>query len=176
LLNIFGTLYRPTGGRVLHEGEDLFVRSPQEQAAFRNRQIGFVFQFHHLLPEFTALENVMMPQLIARVSRKAAREKAEAILTEVGLQDRLTHRIGELSGGEQQRVAIARALVRSPRLILADEPTGNLDRKTGGQIMDLFLRLNQELGLTFLMVTHNLELARRFQRQVEIVDGKAVER
>lgn len=176
LLHILGTLERPTGGRVLHEGEDLFVRSPQEQAAFRNRQIGFVFQFHHLLPEFTALENVMMPQLIARVSRKAAREKAEAILTEVGLQDRLTHRIGELSGGEQQRVAIARALVRSPRLILADEPTGNLDRKTGGQIMDLFLRLNQELGLTFLMVTHNLELARRFQRQVEIVDGKAVER
>lgn len=176
LLHILGTLDRPTGGRVLHEGEDLFQRSSQEQAAYRNRQIGFVFQFHHLLPEFTALENVMMPRLIARAPKKEAREKAEEILIAVGLKDRLSHRIGELSGGEQQRVAIARALVRSPQLILADEPTGNLDRKTGEQIMDLFLRLNREMGLTFLMVTHNLELARRFQRQVEIVDGKSVER
>jgi lipoprotein-releasing system ATP-binding protein len=175
LLHILGTLDRPSGGQVLHEGENLFARSPRDQARFRNRQIGFVFQFHHLLPEFTALENTMMPHLIARVRKQEAREKAEEILTQVGLKERLFHRIGELSGGEQQRVAIARALIRSPQLILADEPTGNLDRKTGEQIIELFNRLNRDQGVTFLMVTHNQELARRFRRRVEIVDGKAVE-
>jgi lipoprotein-releasing system ATP-binding protein len=175
LLHILGTLDRPSSGEVLHDGENLFQWSPKDQAGFRNREIGFVFQFHHLLPEFSALENTMMPLLIARVRKSEAQQRAEEILSQVGLKERLSHRIGELSGGEQQRVAIARALVQSPRLILADEPTGNLDRKTGEQIIELFTRLNREQGVTFLMVTHNQELSRRFKRRVEIVDGKALE-
>jgi lipoprotein-releasing system ATP-binding protein len=175
LLHILGTLDRPSSGQVLFEGQNIFEQTPQELARFRNQKIGFVFQFHHLLPEFTALENTMMPLLIARGSKQEAKQKAEEILTQLGLKDRLSHRIGELSGGEQQRVAIGRALILSPRLILADEPTGNLDRKTGEQIMELFNQLNQEKGVTFLMVTHNQDLARRFKRNVEIVDGKAIE-
>ncbi|MBA4392499.1 MAG: lipoprotein-releasing system ATP-binding protein LolD [Desulfobacca sp.] len=175
LLHILGTLDRPSSGQVLFEGQNIFEQTPQELAKFRNQKIGFVFQFHHLLPEFTALENTMMPLLIARESKQEARESAEEILAQLGLKDRLSHRIGELSGGEQQRVAIARALIRSPQLILADEPTGNLDRKTGEQIMELFNQLNQEKGVTFLMVTHNQDLSRRFKRNVEIVDGKARE-
>jgi lipoprotein-releasing system ATP-binding protein len=175
LLHILGTLDRPSSGQVLFQGQNIFEQTPQEMARFRNQKIGFVFQFHHLLPEFTALENTMMPLLIARGSKQEARQKAEEILTQLGLKDRLSHRIGELSGGEQQRVAIGRALIGSPQLILADEPTGNLDRKTGEQIMELFNQLNQEKGVTFLMVTHNQDLARRFKRNVEIVDGKAIE-
>jgi len=175
LLHIMGTLDRPSGGQVLFEGQNIFEQSAKDLARFRNQKVGFVFQFHHLLPEFTALENTMMPQLIAGASKPEAREKAEEILTQLGLKDRLFHRIGELSGGEQQRVAIARSLIRSPQLILADEPTGNLDRKTGTQIIDLFNKLNQEKGVTFLMVTHNQNLSRRFKRNVEIVDGKAIE-
>lgn len=175
LLHIMGTLDRPSGGQVLFEGQNIFEQSAKDLARFRNQKIGFVFQFHHLLPEFTAMENTMMPQLIAGASKPEAREKAEEILTQLGLKDRLFHRIGELSGGEQQRVAIARSLIRSPQLILADEPTGNLDRKTGTQIIDLFNQLNQEKGVTFLMVTHNQDLSRRFKRNVEIVDGKAIE-
>jgi lipoprotein-releasing system ATP-binding protein len=175
LLHILGTLDRPSSGQVLFEGQNIFEQTPQELARFRNQKIGFVFQFHHLLPEFTAMENTMMPLLIARGSKQEARQKAEEILTQLGLKDRLAHRIGELSGGEQQRVAIGRALIGSPQLILADEPTGNLDRKTGEQIMELFNQLNQEKGVTFLMVTHNQDLARRFKRNVEIVDGKAIE-
>ena len=175
LLHIMGTLDRPSGGQVLFEGQNIFEQSEKDQARFRNQKIGFVFQFHHLLPEFTALENTMMPQLIAGESKPKARERAEEILTQLGLKERLFHRIGELSGGEQQRVAIARSLIRSPQLILADEPTGNLDRKTGTQIIDLFDQLNQEKGVTFLMVTHNQDLSRRFKRNVEIVDGKAIE-
>jgi len=176
LLHILGTLERPTSGEVRYEGRELFARSPQELAGFRNEKIGFVFQFHHLLPEFSTLENAMMPLLIARKSKQEASRKAEELLVQLGLKERLTHRIGELSGGEQQRVAIARALVRSPQLVLADEPTGNLDRKTGGQIMDLFQELNQARGVTFLMVTHNLDLAKTFQRRIEIIDGKAFEK
>ncbi len=176
LLHILGTLDRPSGGQVLFEGQDIFGQSALALARFRNQKIGFVFQFHHLLPEFTAVENTMMPLLIAGEGNREARGRAEEILAQLGLKDRLLHRIGELSGGEQQRVAIARALIRDPQLILADEPTGNLDRKTGIQIIDLFSRLNQEKGVTFLMVTHNQELSRRFKRIVEIVDGKAVER
>lgn len=176
LLHILGTLDRPSGGQVFFEGQDIFEQSALALARFRNQKIGFVFQFHHLLPEFTALENTMMPLLIAGEGNREARGRAEEILTQLGLKDRLLHRIGELSGGEQQRVAIARALIRDPQLILADEPTGNLDRKTGAQIIDLFSRLNLEKGVTFLMVTHNQELSRRFKRIVEIVDGKAVER
>jgi lipoprotein-releasing system ATP-binding protein len=175
LLHIMGTLDRPSGGQVLFEGQNIFEQSAKDLARFRNQKIGFVFQFHHLLPEFTAMENTMMPQLIAGASKPEAVEKAEEVLTQLGLKDRLFHRIGELSGGEQQRVAIARSLIRSPQLILADEPTGNLDRKTGTQIIDLFNQLNQEKGVTFLMVTHNQDLSRRFKRNVEIVDGKAIE-
>jgi lipoprotein-releasing system ATP-binding protein len=175
LLHILGTLDRPSAGQVLFEGQNLFEQSAMDLARFRNEKIGFVFQFHHLLPEFTALENTMMPLLIAGDGNREARGRAEEILSQLGLKERLHHRIGELSGGEQQRVAIARALIRAPQLILADEPTGNLDRKTGSQIIDLFIRLNQEKGVTFLMVTHNQELSRRFKRNVEIIDGKAVE-
>ncbi len=175
LLHILGTLDRPSGGQVLFEGQNIFEQSAKDLARFRNQKIGFVFQFHHLLPEFTALENTMMPLLIAGEGNREARERAEEILSQLGLKDRLHHRIGELSGGEQQRVAIARALIRAPQLILADEPTGNLDRKTGTQIIDLFNRLNQEKGVTFLMVTHNQELSGRFKRNVEIIEGKAVE-
>ncbi|MFH0788065.1 MAG: ABC transporter ATP-binding protein [Pseudomonadota bacterium] len=175
LLHILGTLDRPSSGQVLFEGQNIFEQTPQELARFRNQKIGFVFQFHHLLPEFTALENTMMPLLIAGDSKQEARRRAEEMLAQLGLKERLFHRIGELSGGEQQRVAISRALIRSPQLILADEPTGNLDRKTGEQIIELFNQLNQEKGVTFLMVTHNQDLSRRFKRNVEIVDGKAIE-
>ena len=175
LLHILGTLDRPSGGQVLFEGQNIFEQTAKELARFRNRKIGFVFQFHHLLPEFTALENTMMPLLIGGSGKQKAQERAEEILIQLGLRDRLFHRIGELSGGEQQRVAIARSLIGSPQLILADEPTGNLDRKTGEQIVDLFLRQNQENGVTFLMVTHNQELSRRFRRNIKIVDGKATE-
>ena len=175
LLYVLGTLDRPSGGQVLFAGRSLFEQSPQELARFRNENIGFVFQFHHLLPEFSAVENTMMPLLIAQVGKKEARERAEELLRQVGLEERLRHRIGQLSGGEQQRVAIARALVREPQLILADEPTGNLDRKTGEQIIELFNQLNLEKGITFLMVTHNLELSKRFRRTVEIIDGRAIE-
>jgi lipoprotein-releasing system ATP-binding protein len=175
LLHILGTLDRPSGGQVLFEGQNIFEQSAIDLARFRNQKIGFVFQFHHLLPEFTALENTMMPLLIAGEGNREARGRAEDILSQLGLKERLHHRIGELSGGEQQRVAIARALIRAPQLILADEPTGNLDRKTGTQIIDLFNRLNREKGVTFLMVTHNQELSRRFKRNVEIIEGKAIE-
>jgi len=175
LLHILGALDRPSGGEVLFEGQNIFNLDPREISRFRNRKIGFVFQFHHLLPEFNALENTMMPVLIAREPREEARDRARRLLTRVGLEGRLTHRIGELSGGEQQRVAIARALVQDPELVLADEPTGNLDRKTGEQVLDLFMELNQEKGIAFVMVTHNLELARQFNRKIEIRDGQAVE-
>lgn len=175
LLHILGTLDRPSGGQVLFEGRNIFEQTAQELARFRNQKIGFVFQFHHLLPEFTALENTMMPLLIGREGKQEAQERAEEILVQLGLKDRLSHRIGELSGGEQQRVAIARSLIRSPQLILADEPTGNLDRKTGEQIVDLFLEQNQEKGVTFLMVTHNQDLSKRLSRTIKIVDGRAAE-
>jgi len=175
LLHILGTLDHPTRGEVLFEGRNIFQLSPAELARFRNRKVGFVFQFHHLLPEFNALENTMMPVLIDRGEKAEARTRAEDILTRLGLQDRLTHRIGELSGGEQQRVAIARALVQAPKLVLADEPTGNLDRKTGEQILKLFMDLNREQGITLIMVTHNLELAGQFQRVIEIRDGQVRE-
>jgi lipoprotein-releasing system ATP-binding protein len=175
LLHILGALDHPTGGEVLFEGRNIFQLSPQELARFRNRKIGFVFQFHHLLPEFNALENTMMPILIDRGGKAEARTRAEEILTRLGLQDRLKHRIGELSGGEQQRVAIARALIQSPGLVLADEPTGNLDRKTGMQILKLFMELNREQGITLIMVTHNLELAEQFHRVIEIRDGQVKE-
>ena len=174
LLHILGTLERPSAGKVRWEGEDVFSLDDRSLAAFRNRKVGFVFQFHHLLAEFNALENVMMPALIARLPQPVAREQAEAILIRVGLKERLTHRVSTLSGGEQQRVAVARALVLQPEVLLADEPTGNLDPKSGSRVQELILELNLERGLTSVIVTHNLEMARILDRQITLLDGKAV--
>ncbi len=172
LLHILGALDRPSSGSVRYRGDELFAHSDQELADFRNRSIGFVFQFHHLLAEFTALENVMLPALIARQSRKAAEKRAALLLDQVGLSHRLPHRPGELSGGEQQRVAIARALMLEPELLLADEPTGNLDMKTSEAIHELLARLQQEIGITLVIVTHNEHLAAGMERTVRLVDGK----
>jgi lipoprotein-releasing system ATP-binding protein len=141
-------------------------------ALFRNREIGFVFQFHHLLPEFSALENTLIPCLIQGLPKKEAASRAEAILTAVGLKDRLLHKPGELSGGEQQRVAVARAMVLEPKVLLADEPTGNLDTRTGESVFDLLQELNQVKGLTLIVVTHNSALASRMSRQIHLVDGR----
>lgn len=174
LLHILGTLDRPSQGAVLYQGEDIFTRSARALAAWRNRAIGFVFQFHNLLPEFNALENTMMPALIQGMKSRQARKQAEEILEEVGLTDRMRHKPGELSGGEQQRVAVARALVLHPTLLLADEPTGNLDSETGERIIKLIFSLNQTKGVTLIVVTHNEVLARRFPRQISLADGKAV--
>jgi lipoprotein-releasing system ATP-binding protein len=174
LLHLLGTLERPSSGRILWEGVDVFAMEDRPLAAFRNRKVGFVFQFHHLLSEFNALENVMMPALIARVAQETAREKAEAILVRVGLQDRLSHRVATLSGGEQQRVAVARALVLDPEVLLADEPTGNLDPKSGARVQELIMELNHERGLTSVIVTHNPELARALDRRITLVDGKTM--
>ena len=174
LLHILGTLERPSAGQVFWDGEEVFALDDRRLAAFRNRKVGFVFQFHYLLPEFDALENVMMPALIARVPKPQAREGAEAILVRVGLKDRLRHRVSTLSGGEQQRVAVARSLMLQPEVLLADEPTGNLDPKSGGQVHDLLMDLNREQNLTSVIVTHNLELARSLNRQITLVDGKAM--
>ncbi len=174
LLHILGTLERPSTGQVRWEDQDVFSLDDRSLAAFRNRKVGFVFQFHHLLAEFNALENVMMPALIARIPQVAAREQAEAILVRVGLKDRLTHRVTTLSGGEQQRVAVARALVLEPEVLLADEPTGNLDPKSGIRVQELILELNAEKGLTSVIVTHNLEMARVLDRQITLIDGKAI--
>jgi lipoprotein-releasing system ATP-binding protein len=171
LLNIMGTLEPPTHGMVRFQGHNMRDMEEMELCRLRNKDLGFVFQFHHLLPEFNALENTLMPGLIARLSRREAEERAEGILTKVGLQARLTHRVGELSGGEQQRVAIARALVMSPKLLLADEPTGNLDMTTGDGIVDLLVNLNRSEGITMVIVTHNHRLAQRMSRLIELVDG-----
>jgi lipoprotein-releasing system ATP-binding protein len=170
-LQILGTLDLPTSGSIRFDGEELTTMSASRLAEFRNRRIGFVFQFHHLLPDFTALENVMMPALIQRMTTERARRKARDILGRVGLAHRLTHRPGELSGGEQQRVALARAMVLEPSLLLADEPTGNLDRSTGMAIHQLFLELNRERGSTLLVVTHNPDLAVLMPRRLRMLDG-----
>ncbi len=173
LLHILGTLERPTSGEMLWDGEEVFTLDDRRLADFRNRKIGFVFQFHHLLPEFNALENVMMPALIARRPPSEAQERAEQILIQVGLKDRLGHRVSTLSGGEQQRVAVARALVMEPEVLLADEPTGNLDPRSGLQVQEMLLMLNREKGLTSIIVTHNLEMAAVLDRQITLADGKA---
>jgi lipoprotein-releasing system ATP-binding protein len=175
LLYILGTLDRPTTGKVLYRGKDIFTLNERELALFRNREIGFVFQFHHLLPEFNALENTMMPCLIQGISKKEAAFRAETILSLVGLKERLSHKPGELSGGEQQRVAVARALVLEPKVLLADEPTGNLDTKTGESVFHLLQELNQIKGVTLIVVTHNLKLASQLPRQINLADGKALE-
>jgi lipoprotein-releasing system ATP-binding protein len=172
LLNIMGTLEQPTEGNVRFENRNLREMAEAERCLLRNRRIGFVFQFHHLLPEFNALENTFIPALIGRTGKQEAMERAREILVKVGLEHRLNHRIGELSGGEQQRVAIARALVMKPRLLLADEPTGNLDASTGEGIVDRLLQLNAEEGLTMVIATHNHRLAERMSKQLEILDGR----
>ena len=175
LLHCLGTLDLPTRGQIFFGDTDITRLSPPDLASFRNRSIGFVFQFHHLLAEFTALENAMMPALIGRVPVKEARERAGEMLASVGLSHRLNHRPGELSGGEQQRVAIARALVMRPALLLADEPTGNLDTRTSDEVHELLFRINAEQKMTLLVVTHNMELARRVPRQIRMADGRLVD-
>ena len=173
LLHLLGALDRPTSGTVCFHGDDIFQKNDRELAAFRNRSIGFVFQFHHLLPEFTALENVMMPALIAGSREDEARSNGRGTAGRRGAGARLTHRPGELSGGEQQRVAIARALVMSPELLLADEPTGNLDMKTSEGVHAVLADLQQKKGLTLVVVTHNERLAAAMGRTVRLVDGRS---
>jgi lipoprotein-releasing system ATP-binding protein len=175
LLHILGTLERPTEGGVYFGDEDVFDKNDSELSRFRNTEIGFVFQFHYLLPEFTALENVMMPCLINGIDSPAAKDMAADVLEKVGLGQRLEHRPGELSGGEQQRVAIARAVVLKPKVILADEPTGNLDMDTGASILELFMMLNSEYGITSVLVTHNQVIAGRLNRRIRLSDGNIVD-
>ena len=175
LLHLLGGLDKPNSGRVLMDGIDLMQQDERTLAEIRNKKIGFVFQFHHLLPEFTAVENAAMPAMINRMNRRQALNLAEAVLVRVGLAERLKHRVGEMSGGEQQRVALARALVMEPQLLLADEPTGNLDSRTGERINELLMELNAEKGLTSVVVTHNLDLAQKMSRQIRLVEGRAVE-
>ena len=174
LLHILGTLDHPTSGSILYRGEDVFSLSEKQLAEFRNHKIGFIFQFHYLLPEFNALENTMLPALIRGYKKDEALEEAEKLLLKVGLKDRLTHKQGELSGGEQQRVAIARALILKPEIILADEPIGNLDSKTGEAVFDLLLSLNRQLKITLLVVTHNESLAHKMPRRITLRDGCVV--
>ena len=172
LIHILGTLDHPTSGTILFDGVDVFTWPEQRLSDFRNRKIGFVFQFHNLLPEFNALENTMMPALIRRIPKAEARRKAAVILNEVGLGDRMTHKPGELSGGEQQRVAIARALILEPEILLADEPTGNLDTETGKKIEEILMTLNRSKQITLVVVTHNESLASRMSQQIGLRDGR----
>ena len=172
LLHCMGTLDLPSSGRIRLGGEELTTMSGSRLAAVRNRDIGFVFQFHHLLPEFTALENIMVPGLIQGRARKEMERRAQALLEEVGLTSRASHRPGELSGGEQQRVAVARALALDPKLVLADEPTGNLDSATSDAIHELFFQINREHGTTIVVVTHNPAFAERMPRVVRMRDGR----
>lgn len=172
LLHVLGTLDQPTRGTVCFDGVDLFALREQEQAHFRNREIGFIFQFHHLLPDFTALENVTMPALIRGMPAAEAQEGARVILDRVGLSARLSHKPGELSGGEQQRVAVARAVALSPRVVLADEPTGNLDPVTGAEVQALLMQLNREHGITLIIVTHNEAFSRAAHRTLRLQNGR----
>jgi len=171
LLHLLGALDKPTSGQVTFEQQDIFAFSSNQQAKFRNQSLGFVYQFHHLLPEFNALENVAMPLLIAKKPVKLANEMAMAMLDKVGLSHRYRHKPAELSGGERQRVAIARALVTQPKLILADEPTGNLDQKTGESIYQLLSDLREQMHTSFVVVTHDTQLASRLDRSLNLVDG-----
>lgn len=173
-LQVLGTLDRPSAGRVYFEGEDVFAYKERALSRFRGRSIGFVFQFHHLLPEFTTLENAAMPALISGMSKSEAYRRATKLLDRVGLRDRLTHKPGELSGGEQQRVALARAFVMEPRLVLADEPTGNLDNTTGQQIFELFREVNDQMGASIVVVTHNPRLGAAMRRRLVMQDGVLV--
>ncbi len=172
LLHILGTLDRPTSGTVLYEGRDVFALGNDKLADFRSRTVGFVFQFHHLMPEFSTIENTVMPALIAGIRYSEARERAGRLLSELGLSGRLSHKPGELSGGEQQRVAVARALMLDPRVVLADEPTGNLDTRTGEELFSLLTGLNGRKGITFVVVTHNEGIASRCRRVIRMRDGR----
>lgn len=174
LLQILGSLSRPDSGTLTIDGVDVFSLSEKEMAEFRNRRIGFVFQAHHLLPEFTAVENVMIPALIAKRPRNEAKKAAEELLTTLGLAARFTHKPSELSGGEQQRVAIARALVNGPKVLFADEPSGNLDSRTKGELHRLFFDLRDKFGITIIIVTHDKELAAMSDRVVEMQDGQFI--
>jgi len=171
LLNLLGGLDKPTSGKVMLNGDDLANQVEKNRCAIRNRRLGFIYQFHHLLPEFTALENVAMPLLIGGETPAIARNKAEAILSEVGLAKRLTHKPGELSGGERQRAAIARALIHEPSCVLADEPTGNLDRKNAEQAIELIIRLNQSYKTALIIVTHDMHIAERMETIYTLEDG-----
>ena len=175
LLQILGSLSVPTAGKVFVDDVDIFALSSDALADFRNRKIGFVFQFHHLLPEFTALENVMIPALIAGSSASAARSEAKRLLSEMGLAQRFDHKPSELSGGEQQRVAIARAIINKPAVLFADEPSGNLDSNTKREIHKLFFDLRDRYGLTVIIVTHDKDLAKMSDRMIEMSDGKIVD-
>jgi lipoprotein-releasing system ATP-binding protein len=174
LLHLLGALDRPDSGTYLFQGEDIFLFDNVRLAKFRNESLGFVFQFHYLLPEFSALENTMMPALIKGLSKQKAREAAETVLVRVGLKDRLHFRVGKLSGGEQQRVALARALVLNPAILLADEPSGNLDKASSERVHSLLLEVNKEFSMTLIVVTHNMELASYMSRSMTIVDGQLV--
>jgi len=173
-LHVIGTLDRPDSGSLFFQDCDLLSMNDEKLARFRNKKIGFVFQFHHLLSGFTALENVMIPCMISRVSRKQAMEKAKTVITRLGLEKRLYHRAEDLSGGEQQRIAMARALVMNPDLLLADEPTGNLDRKNSSEMHGLIMELNHEFGMTLVVVTHNEELAALMQKKVTIKETRII--
>jgi len=172
LMHLIGLLDTPSSGTLLIDGRDVTKTSDKERSEMRNRMLGFVFQYHHLLPDFTALENVIMPLLIAGKGRKEAKEIAEKLLKEVGLENRMDHKPGELSGGQNQRVAVARALSCSPAIVLGDEPTGNLDTKAGDLIYELLRRLNRQYNQTFIVVTHNENLASKADRIIRLVDGK----
>jgi lipoprotein-releasing system ATP-binding protein len=174
LLHILGTLDRPTRGEILYRDKPIPMDDEIALAHLRNREIGFVFQFHYLLPDFSALENVMFPALIQGMDSAQAAKQAELLLEMVGLKDRLTHRPGKLSGGEQQRVAVARSVVLQPKLILADEPTGSLDVRIGEEVQELLFRLNQEKGIALVVATHNREFAEKIGRRVELKDGQLV--
>ena len=174
LLQIIGTLLKPDKGQLLINGVNPFTRSAQKQAHFRNSQIGFVFLFHQLLPEFTAVENVAIPAMIAGMSKRQALSEAEQILTQLGLADRLKHRPAQLSGGEKQRTAVARALINRPTLILADEPSGSLDTQRKEELIELFFELRDQLGQTFLIVTHDEDFAQRADRTISLQDGRII--
>jgi len=171
LLHIMGTLDKPDSGQILYDGTDVFSLGERKLNVFRNKHIGFVFQFHHLLPEFTALENVCIPAFIGGMGKSEATAKAERLLITLGLKDRMTHKPSALSGGEQQRVAVARALINDPDVILADEPSGNLDTDHARELHELFLKLRNEMNQTFVIITHNPDLAQLFDRQIHMRDG-----
>jgi lipoprotein-releasing system ATP-binding protein len=176
LLHILGTIDRPSSGKVMYSGRDVFDLDDDKLSSFRNSHIGFVFQFHHLLPEFSALENIIMPGLVSGRDRSGLTDDASDLMSKLGVLDRKLHRPGELSGGEQQRVAVARALILNPEIVLADEPTGNLDTRTGADLFRILQTLNTEMDTTFVMVTHNEDLAQKCSRIIHMTDGIITER